>query len=90
MLNAFLDTLLTKTTFNAWEKEVIVSVFSVVTKTENKTKQKNKTKTKKQKNHLQHVLNNCKTMLDPCRYTWPHNSVLHINIMDTLRDQSWN
>ena len=44
------------------------------------------------KETLQHVLNNCKTMLDQGRYTWRHNSVLRI-IMDTLKDvsdQSWS
>ena len=43
------------------------------------------------KETLQHVLYNCNTMLDRDRYTWRHNSVLHI-IMDTLKDvsdQSW-
>jgi hypothetical protein len=43
------------------------------------------------KETLQHVLNNCKTMLDQGRYTWRHNSVLR-KIMDALKDikdQSW-
>ncbi|XP_072042835.1 uncharacterized protein [Amphiura filiformis] len=43
------------------------------------------------KETLQHVLNNCKVMLQQGRYTWRHNSVLRI-ILDTLRevsDSSW-
>jgi hypothetical protein len=37
------------------------------------------------KETLQHVLNNCKVMLDQGRYTWRHDSVLRI-IMDTFTD----
>lgn len=37
------------------------------------------------KETLQHVLNNCKLMLDQGRYTWRHNSVLR-KILDTLKD----
>ena len=37
------------------------------------------------KETLQHVLNNCRIVLDQWRYTWRHNSVLRI-ILDTLQD----
>ena len=39
------------------------------------------------KETLQHVINNCRIMLDQGRYTWRHNSVLRI-ILDSLQDVS--